>query len=91
MFLYDISAFMLYFFSMKFSIMTAPRYYDVTPYLTDPNENCTAYIKLEINDILFVRIFVFSEYVLWKLRSIKKFTSIVQLPYTSPPTPLAPH
>ena len=43
MFLYDISAFMLYFFSMKFTIMTAPRYY-VTPYSTDPDENCTAYI-----------------------------------------------
>ena len=42
---------------MKFSIMTSPRYYDVTHFSTDPNENCTAYVKLEINDILFVRIF----------------------------------
>ena len=29
--------------------MTSPRYYDVTHFLTDPNENCTAYVKLERN------------------------------------------
>ena len=60
MFLYDILAYMLYFiyyfsinfvFSMKFSIMTLPRYFDVSYFLTDPNENCTAYIKLEIKEI----------------------------------------
>ena len=28
--------------------MTSPRYYDVTHFLTDPNENWTAYVKLEI-------------------------------------------
>ena len=33
---------------MKFTIMTSPRYYDVTHFLTDANENCTAYVKLEI-------------------------------------------
>ena len=38
---------------MKFSIMTLPRYYDVTHLLTDPNENCTAYVKLKIRH--FVR------------------------------------
>ena len=50
------SCFILYFisplnwlFSIKFSIMTSPRYYDVTHFLTDPNENCTAYAKLERN------------------------------------------
>ena len=41
-------------FSMKFSIMTSPRYYDVTHFLTNHNENCTVYVKLEIKDILFV-------------------------------------
>ena len=39
--------------------MMSPRYYDVTHFLTDPDENCTAYIKLEIKDILFERIFDF--------------------------------
>ena len=64
MFLYDISAFMLHFifpvnlvFSIPFSIMTSPHYYDVTHFLTDLHENCTAYVKLEIKDILFVIIF----------------------------------
>ena len=32
---------------MKFSIMTSPRYYDVTHFLTDPNESSTEYVKLE--------------------------------------------
>ena len=91
------SCFILYFifsmnlvFFMKFSIMTSPRYYDVTQFWTDPGENCTAYIKLEIKDISFVRIFLFSEYLLRKLRFITKTTSIVQLPYTSPPVPFGP-
>ena len=44
-------------FSMPFSIMTSPRYYDVTHFLTDLNENCTAFVKLKIKDILYVRIF----------------------------------
>ena len=67
--LYDISAFMLYFifyffyelsrFFMPFSIMTSPRYYDFTHFLTDPNEICTVYVKLKIEDIFFVRIFDF--------------------------------
>ena len=75
-------------FSMPFSIMTSPRYYDVTHFLTDLNENCTAYVKLKIKDILFMLIFWFSEYLLRKLRLITKITSIiVQLPYISPPPP----
>ena len=45
-------------FSMPYSLMTSPRYYDVTHFLTDLNENCTAYVKLKIKDILFVRIFL---------------------------------
>ena len=45
---------------MPFSIMTSLRYYDVTHFLADPNDNCTAYVKLEIKDILFVRMFWFS-------------------------------
>ena len=39
--------------------MTSPRYYDVTHFLTDLNENCTAYVKLKIKAILFVRFFDF--------------------------------
>ena len=35
---------------MPFSIMTSQRYYDVTHFLTDPNEICTAYVQLEIKD-----------------------------------------
>ena len=67
MFLYDISAFMLYFifyffyklgsFSMKFSIMTSPHYYDVTHFLNDSNENCTAYAKLN-SKIFFLGTFL---------------------------------
>ena len=71
-------------FSMPFFIMTLPSYYDVTHFSTDLNENCRTYVKLKIKDILFVRIFWFSEYLLRKLRLIRKITSIVQLPYTSP-------
>ena len=36
--------------SMNFVIMTSLRYYDVTHFLTDPDENLTAYVKLEIKD-----------------------------------------
>ena len=39
--------------------MTSPRYYDVTHFLTDPNESSTEYVKLERKDILFMRIFDF--------------------------------
>ena len=46
MFLYDISIFMLYLIFYFSFIMTSPRYYDVTHFLTDPNENCTSYVKL---------------------------------------------
>ena len=78
-------------FFMKFSIMTSPRYYDVTHFLKDPDENCTAHIKLEIKDILFMRMFWFSEYLLRKLRFITKITSIVQLPYVHlSPIPFRP-
>ena len=67
---------------MQSSIMTSPRYYDVTHFLTDPNEICTAYIKFEIKGILFTRVFRFSEYLLIKLRLITKIMSIVQGPHT---------
>ena len=77
-------------FSVSFSIMTSPCYCDVTHLLTDPNENCTGYVKLEIKGILFMRIFWFSEYLLRKLRLITKIPSIVQLPYTLPPIPYGP-
>ena len=71
--------------------MTSPSYYDVTHFLTDPNENSTAYVKLEIKKHFVLEIFfLFSEYLLRKLRFITKITSIVQLPYTSPPPPPIP-
>ena len=38
--------------------MTSPRYYNVTYFLTDPYEICTAFVKLEIKDILYMRIFL---------------------------------
>ena len=90
------SCFILYFLRtwsflccLVFSIMTSPCYYDVTHFLTDPNEICAAYVKLDIKDTLFLIFFLFSEYLLRKLRFISKITSIVQLPYTSPPPPSA--
>ena len=59
-------------FSMLFSMMTSNRYYAVTHFLTDPNEIRTVYVKLEIKDILFIRLFWFSEYLLRKVRFITK-------------------
>ena len=44
-------------FSMNFVMMKLPRYHDVTYFLNDPNEICSAYVKLEIKDILFMRMF----------------------------------
>ena len=44
---------------MKFSIMTSPHYYDVTHFLTDSNENWTAYVKLNPKIFLFVELFWF--------------------------------
>ena len=67
--------------------MTPPRYYGVTHFLADFNENCTAYVKLNSKIFLFMDFFLFSEYLLRKLRFI---TSIVQLPYTSPSIPFGP-
>ena len=69
--IFQSSCFILYFIfsinsvvSMKFSIMTSPRYYDVTHFLTDSNENWTAYVKLNSKIFLFVELFWFSEYLL---------------------------
>ena len=67
MLLYDISAFMVYFIFYFFSInsivfyeifyndVTASR--DVTYLFPDPDEICTAYVKLNFKHILFKRIF----------------------------------
>ena len=81
-------SYFIIFFSMKFSIMTSPRYYDVThfwPILMKIAQH--SYVKLEIKVILLVRSFWFLEYLLRKLQVITKITSIVLLPYTSPPIP----
>ena len=44
-------------FSMKFFILTSPRYNDVTHFLTDFDENRTAYVKLNFKIFLFVELF----------------------------------
>ena len=48
---------------MKFSIMTSPHYYDVTHFLTDPDENCTAYVKLEIKHFVPENLLVFGIFI----------------------------
>ena len=69
MVLYDISAFMVYFifsinsivfYEIFYNDVTASR--DVTYLFTDPDEICTAYVKLNSKHILFVKIFQFSIY-----------------------------
>ena len=71
MLLYDISAFMFYiifyffyklivFYEIFYNDVTASR--DVTYLFTDPDKIFTAYVKLNSNHILFVRIFWFSIY-----------------------------
>ena len=93
---FSLHALFYFFFSMNLVFFCEIFFNDVITllwrhsFLTDPDENCRAYKKLEIKDILFVRIFWFSEYWLRKLRFITKITSIVQLPYTSPPYPFGP-
>ena len=66
MLLYDISAFMVYFlFSMNSIVFYEIFYNDVTAsrnvtyLLTDPDEICTAHVKLNSKHILFMRIFRF--------------------------------
>ena len=83
------SCFILYFiFSINWVVFYEIFYNDVTHFLTDSNENCTAYVKLNSKVFLFVERFWFSKYLLGKLGFITKIPSIVQLPYTSPPSPL---
>ena len=90
--IFQLSCFILYFifstnlvvFYGVFYVMTSPRYYDVTHFLTDPNDICTAYVKLEMKDKLFMRILGFSEYLLRKLRLITKITYIVPSPLGRP-------
>ena len=83
------SCFILYFiFSINFVIFYEIFYNDVTHFLTDSNENCTAYVKLNSKIFLFVELFWFSQYLLRKLWFITKIPSIVQLPYTSPSSPM---
>ena len=76
--------------SMPFSIMKSPRYYDVTHFLTDLNENCTAYVKLKIKDILFVRIFLIFAIFIEKITI--NYENHVNCPVTLhlPPIPFGP-
>ena len=53
-------------------------------FLTVPNEICSAYVKLNYKNILFVNMLWFSIYFSIKLRFIAKITSIALLPYTFP-------
>ena len=72
MLLYDISAFMFFFIFSINSILFYEIFYndvtasrrsrDVTYLFIDPDEICTAYVKLNSKHILFVRIFRFSIY-----------------------------
>ena len=48
------------FYEIFHNDVTASR--DVTYLFTDPDEICTAYVKLNSNHILFMRIFWFSIY-----------------------------
>ena len=64
MLLYDISAFMVYFIFSINSIVFYEIFYndattscDVMYLFSDPDEICTAYVKLNSNHILFLRIF----------------------------------
>ena len=48
---------LVYFYEIYNDVTTL--YYDVTHFLTDPDENCTAYIKLEMKDTyIFINIFI---------------------------------
>ena len=82
--------FNILFFSINSDVFYEIFYNDVTTllwrhsFLTDFNENCKAYVKMNYKIFLFVELFWFSEYLLRKLVFIKKIPSIVQLPYTSP-------
>ena len=48
---------------MNFVIMTSARYYDVTHFLTDPNENCSAYVKLEIRYFVRENVLIFGLFI----------------------------
>ena len=51
-------------FSMPFSIMTSPRYYDVTHFLTDLYfTNCIAYVKLKMKDFVRENFFIFGIFI----------------------------
>ena len=98
MFLYDISAFMLYFifyFSCKlarllwnFLLWRHPVTITSLNFLTDSNENCTAYVKLNSKIILFVELFWFSEYLLRKLQLLRKSHLLYSYPTPLLPSPL---
>ena len=70
--------------------MTSLRYYEVTYFLTDPNEICTAYVKLEIKDILFMRVFFIFEIFSEKntIYYENHVYSAVTLHLSPPPSPL---
>ena len=98
MFLY-ISAFMLYFifiFSMNLVFFYEIFYNDVSAvlwrpsfyFLTDPNENCASCIKLEIKDILFMRILDFLNIYWENYDLLRKSLLWCSYPTPLPPSPL---
>ena len=77
----------VFYFSMPFSIMTSPRYYDVTHFLTDLNENCTSHVKLKIRHFVCENFFNFRTTYgknynkLWKSHQLSSYP-------TPPPPPI---
>ena len=89
------SCFILYFnFSMNLVVFYEIFYKDVTTllcrhsFLTDPNEICTAYVKLEIKNILFLRIFDFRYIYLENYDLFRKLRRLCNYPTPLPPSSL---
>ena len=43
--------------------MTSPRYYDLTHFLTDPNEICKVYVKLKIRHFVLENFMIFGIFI----------------------------
>ena len=99
MFLYDISAsgsmfhFNIVFFlwtwsfSMPFSTMASPRYYDIAHFLNDLNENGTAYVKLKIRHFVRENFLIFKIFIDKITINYKIHVKLSSFP-TPPPSPL---
>ena len=74
--------------SMPFSILTPPRYHNVTHFLTDPDEIYTVYVKLKIKNILFMVIFYFRNIYSENYDLLQKSRLFSSYPTPLPPSPL---